>query len=309
MKLNLRALEKTEKFGFMFYISYEGTKFHCFDEMTDKNTVKGAFKNSMEKLKFTWAKGVQQAGRTDAKVSANENILYVSSLYSGNLENLKKEFNKISEFLKIKEIVKTFPNLVFPDMIESREYIYSYPKNKIKNTIDEIEKRCLENSGTHDVSKFTDRKGLELKEHMRTVTINYSEGKLNFLGSSFMPKQVRIMANYILNDNFEPLPGKYLTLEKIYLKDELKNMFIVLNKEILDKVKIEADTTLKPEEKLEIQFLVHSILKVEKIGDSALIFYVKKGKRSDFVGKNGNVIKKLKNKYGNIVVREMEKFW
>ncbi|MGL4687945.1 MAG: pseudouridylate synthase [Fusobacteriaceae bacterium] len=309
MRLNLRALEKNEKLGFMFYISYEGTKFHCFDEMTDKNTVKGTFKTIMEKLGFTWAKGVQQAGRTDAKVSANENILYVSSLYSGNLENLKKEFNKISEFLKIKEITKTFPNLEFPELIEKREYIYSYPQNKIKNSLEEIEKRCIDNSGTGNMSKFTNAKGLELKEHMRTVSITYSEGKLNFVGSSFMPKQVRIMASYILNDTLEPLPGKHLTLEKVYLKDELKNMLITINKDVLDKTKIQEDETLNPEEKLEIQFLIHSVLKVEKIGDSALILYVKKGKKSDFVGKNGNVIKKLKKKYGNIVVREMEKFW
>ncbi|MGL6063703.1 MAG: pseudouridylate synthase [Fusobacteriaceae bacterium] len=309
MKLNLRALEKNEKFGFMFYISYEGTKFHCFDEMTDKKTVKGTFKAITEKLGFTWAKGVQQAGRTDAKVSANENILYVSSLYSGNLQNLKKEFNKNSEFLKIKEIAKTFPNLEFPELIEKREYIYSYPENKIKNSLEEIEKRCREHSGTRNMSKFTDSKGLGLKEHERTVLITYSEGKLNFIGNSFMPKQVRIMASYILNGTVTVLPGKYLTMEKSYLKEKLKNMLITPNNDILDKNKIEEDITLSPEEKLEIQFLIHSVLKVERIGDSALIFYVKKGKKTDFVGKNGNVIKKLKKKYGNIVVREMEKFW
>ncbi|MGL5123044.1 MAG: pseudouridylate synthase [Fusobacteriaceae bacterium] len=309
MRLNLRALEKNEKFGFMFYISYEGSKFHCFDEMTDKNTVKGTFKNIMNSIGFTWAKGVQQAGRTDAKVSATENILYVSSLYSGKLQNLKKEFNKNSEFLKIKEIVKTFPNLEFPELIEKREYTYLYPQNKMKNSEEEIKKRCIENSGTGNMSKFTDTKGLALKEHRRTVSITYVEGKLNFIGDSFMPKQVRIMASYILNDTLEPLPGKYLTLEKIYLKEELQNMVITPNNDVLDKTKIEEDPTLSSEEKLEIQFLIHNVLKVEKIGNSALIFYVKKGKKTDFVGKSGNVIKKLKKKYGNIVVREMEKFW
>lgn len=282
--MDIRAIEKTNKWGYMFYISYNGQKFHSFDEMAGKKSVKGVFREIMEKVGFSWAKGIQQAGRTDAKVSANENILYVSSNFNGDMESLKNSFNQLSTGdLKVTMVKKTFPNLVFPEMIEKREYIYSYPKKLIKNSEEEIEKLCNELSGTYDVSEFTDKKGLELKEHIREVKITYENGKLRFVGNSFMPKQVRIMSGYILTGKKEALMGKYLTLEKIYLKEELKNL-------ILEKCEVE----------------VENILEAERTLDKNLyIFYVKKGSKGEFIGKNGSNIKKLKKIYKNIIVREI----
>lgn len=283
--MDIRAVEKSKKWGYMFYISYNGAKFQSFDEMNEKKSIKGKFREVMEKIGFTWAKGVQQAGRTDAKVSANENILYVSSNFNGNIKKIQEDFNKNSDTdLKVTMIKKTFPNIVFPDMIEKREYIYSYPEKLIKNTEEEIEKLCKELSGTYDVSEFTDKKGLELKEHIREVKITYENGKLRFLGNSFMPKQVRIMSGYILTGKKEPLMGKYLTLEKIYLKSEMKNIVL---QEIPD---IEEE----------------NVIKIEKTADGSLyIFYVLQGKRGEFIGKNGKNIKEMKKKYGDIVVREI----
>ncbi len=295
MNLNLRGLEKTDKFGFMFYIAYDGTKFHSFDEMNGKTTVKSKFKDIMNSIGFTWAKGIQQGGRTDAKVSANENILYVSSRYNDDLDKLKKEFNSKSDFLKIKNIVKTLPNLVFPDMVESREYIYSYPIKKILNSSEKISELCILKSGTYDVSEFTDKKGLELKNHIRTVKVLYEDGKLRFLGDSFMPKQVRIMSSFILTNSFEPLPGKYLILEKIHLKNELQNMLIYNNKidfSIFNQIK-------------ELENFNFSEIKTEKLGNDTNIFYIPKDKKSEFIGKNGNNVKKLKKIIGNILVREV----
>lgn len=283
--MDIRAVEKSKKWGYMFYISYNGAKFQSFDEMNEKKSIKGKFREVMEKIGFTWAKGVQQAGRTDAKVSANENILYVSSNFNGNIKKIQEDFNKNSDTdLKVTMIKKTFPNIVFPDMIEKREYIYSYPEKLIKNTEEEIEKLCKELSGTYDVSEFTDKKGLELKEHIREVKITYENGKLRFLGNSFMPKQVRIMSGYILTGKKEPLMGKYLTLEKVYLKNEMKNIVL---QEIPD---IEEE----------------NVIKIEKTVDGSLyIFYVPQGKRGEFIGKNGKNIKEMKKKYGDIVVREI----
>lgn len=282
--MDIRAIEKTTKYGYMFYISYNGQKFHSFDEMAGKKSIKGSFKEIMEKIGFSWAKGIQQAGRTDSKVSANENILYVSSNFNGNLKELQDKFNQFSDVnLKVTMIKKTFPNLVFPDMIEKREYIYSYPKKLILNKDEDIEKLCFELSGTYDVSEFTDKKGLELKEHIREVKISYENGKLRFLGNSFMPKQVRIMSGYILTGRKEAFMGKYLTLEKIYLKDELKNI-------ILEECEVE----------------IENVLFAEATADKELyIFYVKKGAKGEFIGKKGSNIKKLKKIYKNIIVREI----
>lgn len=282
--MDIRAIEKSKKLGYMFYITYNGTKFNAFDELDGKITVKGTFKDIINKLGFTWAKGIQQAGRTDAKVSANENILYVSSNYFGDLHKLMDEFNKNSDILKITMIKKTFPNLVFPDMIARREYIYKYPQKKIKRKENEIINLCKELSGKYDVSKFTDKKGQELKNHIREVDIEFINGKLKFNGDSFMPKQVRIMSSYILTDSYEPLEGKYLTLNKIYLKDELKS-------KIFEEVS---------------NINIDYVEKIEKTLDETLyIFYTSKEKKGEVIGKNGKNIKSLKKQYGNIVVREI----
>lgn len=283
--MDIRTIEKSKKWGYMFYISYNGQKFQSFDEMDGKKSIKGKFKEIMKTIGFTWAKGIQQAGRTDAKVSANENILYVSSNFNGDINKVQEEFNKNSDAdLRVTMIKKTFPNIIFPDMIEKREYIYSYPEKLIKNTKEEIEKLCEELSGIYDVSEFTDKKGLELKEHIREVKITYTKGKLIFIGNSFMPKQVRIMSGYILTGKKEPLMGKYLILEKIYLKNEMKN---IIFQEILDKSE-------------------ENVIKIEKTADESLyIFYVSQGKRGEFIGKNGKNIKEMKKKYGDIVVREI----
>ena len=282
--MDIRAIEKSGKSGFMFYIKYDGTKFQAFDEINGKTTVKGRFKEIMNALGFTWAKGIQQAGRTDAKVSANENILYVSSSFNGDMDRIVEEFNGKAENMQITSVRKTFPNLSFPEMIAKREYIYRYPKKKIVKSDEEILALCSELSGKHDVGRFTDKKGQELKNHIREVEISYLNGKLFFLGDSFMPKQVRTMAGYILTGRCEPLEGKYLTLNRIDLSPELKA-------HIFENVE---DIT------------VENVEKIEKTVDGTLyIFYVTKDKKGEVIGKNGKNIKALKKQYGNIIVREI----
>lgn len=283
--MDIRTIERNDKWGYMFYIKYDGTKFHSFDEMSGKRSVKGRFKEIMNELGFTWAKGIQQGGRTDAKVSATENILYVSSKFDGDRKELQERFNFLSDdSLKITMIKKTIPNLVFPEMIARREYIYEYPKKRVKNSLEEIEKLCKELSGKYDVSEFTDKKGLELKEHIREVEIKFQNGKLFFSGNSFMPKQVRIMSGYILTGKKEALEGKYLTLSKIVLNEELKASIF----EQIDDIKVEG------------------VERVEANPERTLyIFYTSKDKKGELIGKNGKNIKALKKIYGDIVVKEI----
>lgn len=283
--MDIRTIERNDKWGYMFYIKYDGTKFHSFDEMSGKRSVKGRFKEIMNELGFTWAKGIQQGGRTDAKVSATENILYVSSKFDGDRKELQERFNSLSDdSLKITMIKKTIPNLVFPEMIARREYIYEYPKKRVKNSLEEIEKLCKELSGKYDVSEFTDKKGLELKEHIREVEIKFQNGKLFFSGNSFMPKQVRIMSGYILTGKKEALEGKYLTLSKIVLSEDLRASIF----EQIDDIKVEG------------------VERVEANPERTLyIFYTSKDKKGELIGKNGKNIKALKKIYGDIVVKEI----
>lgn len=282
--MDIRELEKSKKIGYIFDISYRGSSFDAFDEMAEKTTVKGYFKEVMNSLGFTWAKGIQQGGRTDAKVSGN-NCLYVSSNFNGNVQKIVSEFNRLSdEKLKITRVRKTLPNLVFPDYVEGRKYIYRYPQKKIKKSLEEITASCRELSGTYDVSRFTDTKGEKLKEHIRTVNISFENGELLFTGNSFMPKQVRIMSGYILTGEITALPGKYLTLENVILKDELIN------------------SCFSEDENIKIE----NVAKIECTQDkSFFIFYCEKDKKGEVIGKNGKNIKKLRKEYGNIIVREI----
>lgn len=283
--MNFRGIEKTDKWGYIFTVFYNGEKFHSFDEMAGKVTVKGEFRKVMNELGFTWAKGIQQGGRTDAKVSAERNLLYVSSNFTGDLSEIIFKFNeKMKESIFIRKVQKTFPNLSFPEYVEKREYIYRYPKKRVKRSIEDIEKTLLEISGTYDVSKFTDKKGLELKEHERTVKVTYEKGILKFIGNSFMPKQVRNMAGYILTGEVETFPGKFLTLENVYLKEELMNKMILS----CDNLKISG------------------VEKIEKTKDDEItILYVKKEKKGEVIGKNASNIKSLRKELGNIVIREI----
>lgn len=283
--MNFRGIEKTDKWGYIFTVFYNGERFHSFDEMSGKITVKGEFRRVMNELGFTWAKGIQQGGRTDAKVSAERNLLYVSSNFNGNLSEIIFKFNeKMKDSIFIRGVQKTFPNLSFPEYVAKREYLYKYPKKRIKRSIEDIEKTLLEVSGTYDVSRFTDKKGLELKEHERKVEVTFQKGVLRFIGDSFMPKQVRNMAGYILTGEVETFPGKYLTLEKVYLKEELATKMIVAcdNLEILGVEKIE-----------------------KTVDNEIMILCVKKDKKGEVIGKNASNIKSLRKEFGNIVIREI----
>lgn len=282
--MDIRVLEKSKKMGYIFDISYKGSYFDAFDEIENKITVKGFFRGIMNSLGFTWAKGIQQGGRTDAKVSGN-NCLYVSSNFVGNVQKIISDFNSQAEGkVKITGVRKTFPNLVFPDYVEKRKYIYRYPEKKILKSEQDIISMCKELSGTYDVSRFTDTKGEKLKEHIRSVKVSFKDGELIFVGNSFMPKQVRIMSGYILTGEMTALPGKFLTLEKIYLKDEILNNIFVKESDI----KIE---------NVEI---------IERTEDKKFyIFYVAKDKKGEVIGKNGKNIKKLRKEYGTIIVREI----
>lgn len=285
--MSYRGLEKTEKFGYIFTIYYNGLKFNSFDEINGKITVKGEFKRVMNEIGFTWAKGIQQGGRTDAKVSAERNLLYVSSSFKGDLEKIRIKFNEKAEGkIFIRKIEKTLPNLSFPELIEKREYIYNYPKKNVKRGIEEINTLVKELSGKYDVSRFTDFKGEKLKEHIREVEVEYKgKGILKFLGDSFMPKQVRNMAGYILTGKIEPLPGKYLVLNKVFLKKELENKIIV---------EVEFDKKIELVEKIE-----------KTVDNGCYIFYVKKENKGNIIGKNAKNIKNLRKKFGNIVIREL----
>lgn len=278
-KMDLRALEKSKKLGYLFYVKYDGTKFYSFDEIKGETSVKSFFRETMKNLGFDWAKGIQQAGRTDAKVSATENILYVSSNKFLDMDSLILKFNEISTYLKITSYFITLPNLILPDYIVEREYIYS-PKLKKEfwnENEENIQVKCSKLSGTYDVSRFTSN--TKLKEHIRTVDITLINHKLFFKGNSFMPHQVRIMSNYILFNELKEAPAKYLTLSKIHISQDLKDMIF----RVVD-IKVE---------NVEIAY---------KSKDLYIFFTRDKGQ---LIGKRGSNIKKLKKIYGNIVIYDL----
>ena len=326
----IRDFENTKYFGYMFFVEYDGQKFESFDENPDKKSVKSEFRKILEKNKIKIFKGIQQAGRTDANVSAKENILYINSKEIIDFSKLK--FLE-TEGLKINKIVRTLPFLEFPQMIEKRYYIYEYPKKLRKNDEERINQICKKVSGKKNFYEFTSEKGKKLKNHRREIFVKYENDKLYFVGDGFLPQQVRIMSNFILNntkfdieklndENFEnrklgikdkSLDGKYLTLMKVDFSEKLEKIsfFDVKNIEELINLKKNNNENLEiGNSKIKIDDLneqLKSIDKVKKIERNSYftVFFVEKKDKGEFIGKRGNNIKKLKKILGDIVVKEI----
>ena len=338
----IRDFENTKYFGYMFFIEYNGEKFDSFDENPNKKSIKAEFRKILESNKIKIFKGIQQAGRTDANVSAKENILYINS--KDVIDFFKLKFLEI-EGLKINKIVRTLPFLEFPQMIQKRYYIYKYPKHLVKNNEERINQICEKVSGKKDFYEFTSEKGKKLKNHIREILVKYENGNLYFAGDGFLPQQVRIMSNFILNntkfdieklndENFEnkklgikdkALDGKYLILEKVEFSEELEKIsfFDVENIEELMALKNEnygKDFVKLNEKSLEagnsankINSLneelknIGGIAKIKKIEKNGYftVFFVEKKDKGEFIGKNGKNIRKLKKIFGDIVVKEM----
>ena len=326
----IRNFENTKYFGYMFFVKYDGQKFESFDENPNKKSVKSEFRKILENNKIKIFKGIQQAGRTDANVSAKENVLYINSKEIVDFSKLK--FLE-AEGLKINKIVRTLPFLEFPQMIEKRYYIYEYPKNLVKNDEERINQICKKVSGKKDFYEFTSEKGKKLKNHTREIFVKYENDKLYFVGDGFLPQQVRIMSNFILNntkfdieklndENFKnrklgikdkPLDGKYLTLMKVDFSEELEKIsfFDVKNIEELINLKKNNNEILETgNSEIKIDDLneqLKSIDKVKKIERNSYftVFFVEKKYKGEFIGKRGKNVKKLKKIFGDIVVKEI----
>lgn len=338
----IRDFENTKYFGYMFFIEYNGEKFDSFDENPNKKSIKAEFRKILESNKIKIFKGIQQAGRTDANVSAKENILYINS--KDVIDFFKLKFLEI-EGLKINKIVRTLPFLEFPQMIQKRYYIYKYPKHLVKNNEERINQICEKVSGKKDFYEFTSEKGKKLKNHIREILVKYENGNLYFAGDGFLPQQVRIMSNFILNntkfdieklndENFEnkklgikdkALDGKCLILEKVEFSEELEKIsfFDVENIEELMALKNEnygKDFVKLNEKSLEAENSaskinglneelknIGGIAKIKKIEKNGYftVFFVEKKDKGEFIGKNGKNIRKLKKIFGDIVVKEM----
>ena len=292
---NLRKFENTKYFGYLFFVEYDGKKFDSFDENPNKKSVKLEFKNLLLKNGIKNFSGIQQAGRTDALVSAKENVLYL---------NLKKilDFSQLkikkANGLEIKKVKRTVPFLEFPEMVKKRYYIYEYPEKLIKNDDKKIELICEKISGKKDFSEFTNKKGKQLKEKIREVLVSYKNKKLYFSGNKFLPQQVRIMSNFILFGKKTPLDGKYLTLEKVEFFDEMEKLIfkkiekfedLFYEKNFLEKNKFEE---------------LEKIQKIEK-NDYFTVLFVKNKDKGQFIGKKGKNIKKIKKIVGNVVVKAL----
>ena len=329
----IRDFENTKYFGYMFFVEYDGQKFESFDENPNKKSVKSEFRKILENNKIRIFKGIQQAGRTDANVSAKENILYINSKEIIDFSKLK--FLE-TEGMKINKIARTLPFLEFPQMIEKRYYIYEYPKKLRKNDEERINQICEKVSGKKDFYEFTSEKGKKLKNHTREIFTKYENDKLYFMGDGFLPQQVRIMSNFILNntkfdieklndENFEnrklgikdkPLDGKYLTFMKVDFSEELEKIsfFDVKNIEELINLKNENSISLEiktSESKIdnlnEKVKNIDEITKIRKIqkNNYFTVFFVEKKDKGEFIGKRGKNIRKLKRIFGDIVVKEI----
>lgn len=203
--------------GVLVEIAYKGKHFEAFDEIKGKTTVKGVFKEFLQKENISHAPGIQQAARTDRLVSAKQNYLYFKT-YSFDFEKFSSLI--IFKNLKIISFKKIEDKLDLPNFVKMREYIYHIPLKYIQSSKEDILKRCEVINNTQIFTEYTNFKGKKLLNHKRPVSVTYENGLLTFVGKSFLPQQVRIMSSYILRNNKNPMNPKFLYLNKVILMEE-----------------------------------------------------------------------------------------
>lgn len=297
----IRNIENSKYFGYLVYISYDGSEFESFDDNPKLKSVKGVFKKILDILNIHIVKGIQQAGRTDKYVSGDNNILYFNSKIILDCDKIVKQMNDIIlnddnfKGIKINKILRTIPVSDFPSEIKSRKYVYSYPKYLIKNNEEKINEKIKEVIGTHNFIDFTSKKGKKLLELERTVYIDYNDGNLIFTGNKFLPQQVRIMSNYILNNKKSPIEAKYLTFINAELSGKMEK-FIFYNVDI---------ENIKYNYEINNEITFENIEFIEK-NSILYIFYVKPEHKGKVIGKNGKNIRKIKKILGDIVIKEVK---
>jgi tRNA pseudouridine38-40 synthase len=206
-------------------IEYDGTNYFGWQRLSEKKNIQSTIEDALSKIlreKIT----ITGAGRTDAGVHALMQVANFKVRSNIPLKNLKTAVNSILPkdifIKKIEKVSSKFNARYFAKLKTYRYSIYNSPEPNVFLTnyawhwkypidIKKMKKGARYLKGTKDFKAFSTAEGRE--NTVRTVkSIKITKkGKMiyiDFLSRSFLRKQVRMMAGFLVKVGAERLESK-----------------------------------------------------------------------------------------------------
>lgn len=199
-------------------LAYDGSGFYGFQIQPNQRTVAGELEKALKKMHKGQDIRVQSAGRTDAGVHAEGQVIHFDSNLSIEPKNWKRALNTLLPddiFLKQAEIVTDSFHARFsaiakeyhyyvqttpePDVFR-RKYAYHFA-GTLK--LEKIREACTFLEGTHDFTTFSSAKASVKGSRVRTLYSvrfeEYEHGlRFVFHGNGFLYNMIRILVNFLL---------------------------------------------------------------------------------------------------------------
>ncbi len=200
-------------------LAYDGTDFAGFQIQSRERTVGGEIEKALKKIHKGEHIRIQSAGRTDAGVHAEGQVIHFDSPLSIPDENWKRALNTLlSDDIYVKScknvteafharfsaIAKEYHYIVRialePDIFK-RKYAYHFPYTL---DLQKIRQACCYLEGTHDFTTFSSAKATIKGSHVRTLyklSCEATEDGIRFYlyGDGFLYNMVRIIVSLLLD--------------------------------------------------------------------------------------------------------------
>lgn len=200
-------------------LAYDGSGFSGFQIQPEKRTVAGELETALKTIHKGQDIRLQSAGRTDAGVHAEGQVIHFDTTLTIPEENWKRALNTLLPgdiYIKVcknvtedfharfsasakeyRYVVQTTPE---PDVFK-RKYAYHFPYDL---DIEKIKQACRYLEGTHDFTTFSSAKATIKGSRVRTIyelsCKEYEEGIcFYFHGDGFLYNMVRIIVSVLLD--------------------------------------------------------------------------------------------------------------
>lgn len=200
-------------------LAYDGSNFSGFQFQPNKRTIGGELEKALATMHKGQAVRIQSAGRTDAGVHAEGQVIHFDTplqipdknwqralntllpddIYIKAAESVTEAFH--ARFSAIaKEYLYNVQTTSEPDVFK-RNYAYYYPHEL---NLDKIREACRYLEGEHDFTTFSSAKATIKGSRVRTIYSlsceEYTDGiRFNFYGNGFLYNMVRIIVSVLLD--------------------------------------------------------------------------------------------------------------
>ena len=200
-------------------LAYDGSSFSGFQIQPNQRTVAGELEKALKTMHKGQAIRIQSAGRTDAGVHAEGQVIHFDTELAIPDANWKRALNALLPddiFIKVaktvtegfharfsavaKEYRYDVQTTLEPDVFK-REYAYYFPYDL---NLEKVRLACSFFEGTHDFTTFSSAKATIKGSRVRTIyelsCKEYADGiRFTFYGNGFLYNMVRIIVSMLLD--------------------------------------------------------------------------------------------------------------